>query len=220
MEDIELKDMWNALNQNREEAKLLHLQFREVNNRMRAHLQTHKAQSKLNSLSTLKKWAVVIGILWVGFLGRLVYANHFQNIFFSLSALMVMVFTIMAIVVYFQHIALLDKVNYNESVVDAQMRITKLQTSTLSIVRILWLQMPFYTSFFWSIQWIKSDTAFWYTAFPVTLGFTILAIWLFRNISLKNVDKKWFKVLLSIEWSSLSSAKEYLDEIEEFKKER
>ena len=218
MEDIELKEMWNTFNQNIDEAKILNLQSWAVNIKTFEYLQTHKAQSKLKSLSSIKKWAVALGILWVLFLGMLLYGNHFKNLYFSFSVLMLMLFSITAIVFYIKHIVLINKINYSESVVEAQKKLTELQASTINIIRILWLQLPFYTTFFWSSTWITSDYKFWLSAFPITLAFAFLSIWLYKNISLKNVDKKWFKLLLSKEWTSLSSAKKYLHEIEEFKK--
>ena len=217
MEDLELKKMWNACNQNIDEAKILNLQSWAVNIRTFEYLQTHKAQSKLKSLSTLKKWAVALGVLWVIFLGLLVYGNHFQNLYFTVSVCMLMFFSVAAIAIYIKHIVLIDKINFSESVVDAQKKITELQNSSITIIRILWLQMPFYTTFFWSTKWLTSDYTFWLIAFPITIFFTLLSIWLYKNISLKNVNKKWFKILLSKEWTSVSSAKKYLNEIEEFK---
>lgn len=220
MEDLELKKMWNAFNQNIDEAKILNLQSWAVNIKTFEYLQTHKAQSKLKSLSTLKKWAVALGILWVSFLGLLLYGNHFQNLYFSVSVCMLMFFSVAAIAVYIKHIVLIDKINFSESVVDAQKKLTELQTSSITIIRLLWLQMPFYTTFFWSTEWLTSDYTFWLIAFPITIFFTFLSIWLYKNISLKNVDRKWFKILLSKEWTSVSSAKKYLNEIEEFKNDK
>jgi hypothetical protein len=220
MNDAELKNMWKAYNQKMDEASILNLQAWVLNSKTFEYLQTHKAKSKLSSLSAIKKWAVAAGILWLLFLGMLAYGNHFQNVYFSISVLMLMLFSITAIAVYIKQIVLINRINYSESVVDVQKKITALQISTIHIVRILWLQIPFYTTFFWSAKWISSDNTFWLTSFPITIFFTFLAIWLYRNISLKNADKKWFKILLNTEWTSISKAKAYLDEIEEFKNDQ
>lgn len=220
MEDIELKKMWNACNNNINEAKILNLQSWAVNIKTFEYLQTVKAQSKLNSLARLKKWAVALGVLWVVFLALLIYGNRFQNLYFIVSVSMLLFFSIAAIVVYIKHIILINKINFSESIVDAQTKLTMLQTSSVTIIRLLWIQMPFYTTFFWSNKWLTSDYKFWLTAFPITVFFTFLSVWLYKNISLKNVNKKWFKILLGKEWTSLSTAKKYLTEIEEFKIDR
>ncbi len=219
MEDIELINMWKEYDQKMNEAKVLNLQSWAVNLKTFEYLQTHKAQSKLRSLSSFKKWAVVAGVLWVLFLGVLAAGNHFQNPFFTVSVIILMLFSILAIAGYIKHIVLINEINYSESIIAAQQKITELQASTINILRVLWLQMPFYTTFFWSAKWMTSDYKFWIIAVPVTLFFTFLAVWLYRSISFKNADKKWFKLLMgNIEWTSIINAKKYLDEIEEFKK--
>ena len=219
MEDIELKNIWKAYDQKLEEAKILNLQSWAVNIKTFEYLQTHKAQAKLNSLSAFKKWAVAIGVIWVLFLGILTWGNHFKNVYFTISVIILLLFSVIAIAVYIKHIILISQINYNESIVDAQKKLTGLQASTINVTRILWLQMPFYTTFFWNTLWISSDIKFWLVAFPITLFFTFLAIWLYKNITIKNADKKWFKILLGDkEWTSIISAKNYLDEIDEFKK--
>lgn len=218
MEDIELKEMWNSFNQSAEEAKILNLQSWAVNIKTFEYLQKHKADSKLKSLSAIKKWAVAAGVLWILFLGLLVYGNQLQNIYFTVSLVILIFFSVSAIAVYLKHIFMINNINYSESLVDAQKKLTELQASSIDIIRLLWLQMPFYTTFFWSTKWITSDYKFWAVALPITLFFTFLSLWLYRNISLKNADKKWFKILLNKEWTAVSDAKKYLDEIEDFKK--
>ena len=219
MEDIELINMWKACDQKMNEAKVLNLQSWAVNMKTFEYLQTHKARSKLRHVSNFKKWAVVLGFLWVLFLGMLAVGNHFQNPFFTVSVIILMLFSIVAVAGYIKHIVLINEINYSESIIDAQKKLTALQASTINVTRVLWLQMPFYTTFFWSAKWMTSDYKFWVIAIPITLVFTFLAVWLYRNISFKNAEKKWVKLLMgNIEWTSLTNAKKYLEEIEEFKK--
>ncbi len=219
MEDIELKNIWKVYDQKIEEAKILNLQSWVVNLKTFEYLQTHKAQSKLRSLANFKIWAIVAGIVWLLFLGVLAYGNHFQNVYFTSSVIAILFFTIIAVAVYIKQVVLINQINYSESVVNTQQNLTELQASTINVARVLFLQTPFYTTFFWSTKWITSDIKFWLIAFPVTLFFTFLAIWLYRSISFKNANKKWFKILMGKkEWESIVIAKEYLNEIEEFKK--
>src|ERR1700722_13210170 len=154
MEDIKLEEMWKAYSQEMANSKILNMQSWAVNIKTFEYLQMHKAQSKLRSLSNFKKGAVLLGILWVLLLGTLVYSNDFKNAFFSISVLMIMIFSIIAIVVYIKHIVLINQINYTESIIEAQKKLAELQASTINIVRILWLQLPFYTTFCWNRQWI------------------------------------------------------------------
>ena len=61
---------------------------------------------------------------------------------------------------------------------------------------------------------------FWLIVVPITLAFTILAIRLFKNISLKNMNKKWVRFLMNAgpEYRSVVEARDFLTELEEFKK--
>ena len=193
MEDIELKNIWKTYDQKIEEAKILNLQSWAVNLKTFEYLQTHKAQSKVRSLAAFKMWAIVAGIVWLLFLDVLVYGNHFQNIYFTSSVIAILFFTIIAVAVYIKHLVLINQINYSESIVNTQQKLTELQGSTINVVRVLFLQTPFYTTFFWNTEWITTDIKFWLIAFPVTLLFTFIAIWLYRNISFKNANKKWCK---------------------------
>ncbi|HZE83744.1 MAG TPA: hypothetical protein VE035_05505 [Puia sp.] len=219
MEDTELKEMWKEYDQRIEQAKVLNLQAWAVNLQTIEYLQAHKAKTKLGSLASFKIWMVVFGMLWVVVLGVLLYGNQGKNIYFTVSVAMLMIFTLLANAVYIWHIVLIRQVNFSESIITMQEKLSELQASTINIVRILWLQMPFYTTWFWNSKWIRdAGLNFWLTAVPITLLFCLLSIWLYRNISYKNVNKKWFRILFrGKDWDSVISAIHYLDEIEEFK---
>lgn len=218
MEDNELQSMWRADATKVDPAYVMNLQAWALHARTIEYVQTFKAEASLRSLVAFKKNAVIIGIIWSLLLGMLIYGNHFKNVFFSGSLSVILLFSIVAIVVYIRQIVLIKSINYGEKVVGIQEKLLKLQVSTVNIIRLLWLQLPFYTSFFWSREWIETDPAFWYTAFPITLVFTFLAIWIYRHISFKNTDKKWFgKLLGKKDWGSIIAARASLDEIATFK---
>ncbi len=221
MEDVELQNIWKAYDRKIEEARVLNLQSWALNLKCFETIQTQKAVSKLNKLATFKKFLVALGILYVLPLGLLVYAVGFKNLYFSVSISMITLITVIAIIVYIKHIFIIKQINYSESIADAQQKISRLQSSTISVARILFLQLPFHCTWMWSSNWIiYSSWKFWLILFPVFLSFTLLAIWLYRNISFKNADKKWFKLLFgTTEWTSLIKAKKFLTEIDSFKQE-
>ena len=211
--------MWKEYEQRIEQARVLNLQAWAVNLQTIEYLQAHKAKTKLGSLANFKIWMVVFGMLWVVLLGVLLYGNQGKNIYFTVSVAMLMIFTLIANVVYIWHIVLIRQVNYSESIIAMQEKLSELQASTINIVRILWLQMPFYTTWFWNSKWIReAGLSFWLTSVPITLLFCFFSIWLYRNITYKNVNKKWFRILFrGKDWDSVIKAINYLDEIEEFK---
>ena len=220
---MELQNIWKAYDQKLEEARVLNLQSWALNFKSFEAIQTQKAKSKLNSLGRFKTWAIVAGILWVAFLAFLIYHSFtFSKIFFVLSAGIIALTTLIAVIVYIQHVIWIRQIDNSESVVEVQKKAAKLQTSTLQIVRILFLQMPFYTTFWFTPQMVMSgDIKFWFISFPIVLLFSFFSIWLYRNINFRNVNKKWFKILFnSPEWTSVAKAIEFVKEIEDYKNDR
>ncbi|MDE3185801.1 MAG: hypothetical protein KGM16_20505 [Bacteroidota bacterium] len=220
MEDLELKSLLASYNQKLEQANVLNLQSWVLNVKCFEDLQKQKATSKLKSLIAFKLLAIALGILWVLFLGNLFYFSlHSSKIFFTVSVGAIFVINLAAIIVYVNHIIEINKINNSESIIKAQESIARLQLSTINITRILFLQAPFYCTFWWNTNMIVNDPLrFWLISVPVALIFTLASLWLYKNISLKNANKKWFKVLFnSPEWKSLIKANNFLQEIETFK---
>ena len=218
MEDRELENMWKADSGKPDHSYIMNLQAWALHARTIEYVQTFKAEAGLRSLAAFKSKAVGIGIVWSLLLGILIYGNRFKNVFFSASLGILLLFSVAATIVYIKQIVLIKRIDYGESVTAIQERLLRLQLSTVGIVRLLWLQLPFYTTFFWSSHWIESDRLFWLTALPITLAFTFLAIWIYRQLNSKNAEKKWFRILIGKkEWVSITDAKAALDEIATFK---
>jgi hypothetical protein len=222
MEDAELKSIWQAYDRKIEEARVLNLQSWALNLRCFETLQVQKAKSRLNPLARFKGWVAAFGVLWVLFLAVLLFGSWMVNPFFTVSAGMIMLFNIFAVAIYIRHIVLIRQINYDESITATQQKLVTLQTSTISSTRILMLQLPFYTTWFWQSNWVHYHSmSFWFISFPITILFTLLAIFLYRNISLQNMHKKWLKLFMSAgpEYKSVVEAQAFIAEIEDFKKD-
>lgn len=222
MENTQLENLLTSYNHQLEQARVLNLQSWVLNFKCYEALQSQKAKSKLRSLITFKWMAVLLGILWVLFLGYLFFHSlQMSKIFFVISVGAIMLFTSVAIIAYVWHIVLISKISNCENVLKTQEKISHLQLSTIQITRVLFLQTPFYCTFWWNVQMITdSPLSFWLISFPVALLFTLASVWLYRNISPKNVNKKWFKILFnSPEWNVLVNASSLLKEIDEYKKD-
>lgn len=212
MEDIALKDLWKAHDEKLGRTMKQNLFIIES-------MQKQKAQSKLNGLARLKLFAVILGILWSLFLGILVYGNQLQNMFFTVSVGMIMLITIAAVIAYIRHIALIKELDYSQSITDTQKKLARLQASTFNN-RFILLQTPFYTTWFWSTEMIQASvTKFCLIAVPITLLFTVLTIWLYKNLTPLKMHKKWVSYLLKNdpEQVPVIQAQKFLSEIEEFK---
>ncbi len=215
MEDIELKNMWKA-----NDAKLERLLV--LNLKMVEDMQKQKAKSKLKPLMVFRIVAAALGIIWVLFLAFLVlFSLTISKIFFVVSVTMIMFFSIIAVISYIKQAILIKQINNSESIIEAQEKLAVLQSSTIKIMRLVWLQLPFYTTFFLSPAMFATSNIFlWMLPIVITGIFIFFAVWLYRNINYQNRNKRWFRILFSGEgWASILKAIEFLDEIEEFKKE-
>lgn len=212
MEDTTLLNLWKAQEKKLDKAMALNLFMLES-------MQKQKVQSKLNGLARFKTGAVILGIVWCLFLALLIYGNKFENIYFSTSISAILVFNILAVIVYIKHISLIRTIDYSQTITDTQQKLSRLQASTFN-TRFLFLQTPFYTTWFWSTNMIMgSAIKFWLISVPVALLFTILAIWLFRNLVPEKMNKKWVRKLIKStpEHTSIIEAQNFLNEIDEFK---
>ena len=213
MDDITLKSLWKVQDEKLDRTMKLNLFILDS-------MQKQKAQSKLKGLARLKLVAVILGILWTLFLGVLVYGNQLQNIYFTVSVGMIMLITIAAIAIYIKHIVLIKELDYSQSITDTQKKLAKLQASTFNN-RFILLQTPFYTTFFWSTEMIQASvTKFCLIAVPITLLFTLLTLWVYKNLTPLKMHKKWVSYLLKNdpEQVPVMQAQKSLNEIEEIKK--
>ncbi|MBS1496004.1 MAG: hypothetical protein JSU03_01945 [Bacteroidetes bacterium] len=217
-----LQDIWKAYDHKLEESRVLNMQSWVLNLKCFEDLQKQKAKAKLNRLATLKKWAVFLGIIWVLFLLFLIaHSLVFSKIAFVISAGAIAVITSIGVAMYIRQIILIRQIDNSENIIYVQQKLAELQTSTLNIPRILFLQSPFYCTWWFTPAWVSSgDPGFWFISLPIALLFVYFSLWLYKNISYKNCDKKWFKILFnSPEWTSVIKAKDFMNEIEVFKKD-
>lgn len=214
MEDNNFKDIWKAQDEKLEKTLKLNL-------RILASMQTQKAQSKLNALAWFKTVAVILGILFSAFLALLIYGNRGDNMYFTVSIAMILFFTLWATIAYIKDIVFLKSLDYSAAITDTQKKLAELQVSTIQSFRIIILQLPFHSTWFWTHQLVTSDTRFQLISFSCTFIFILITWWLYKSITVKNMDKKWVKAFMNIgpEYKSVTRARDFLYEIEEYKKD-
>jgi len=222
MDDNELKNIWKEYDRRLEEARVLNLQSWALNIRCFEALQQQKMKSKLGRLALFKIIVIIWGLPWVLLVGyifirSLTWPVMFISICISAGALFF--FYLYSIVAYIRHLVLIRQINNSDNIIDTQLKLAMLQSTTLRTVGILFLQMPFYTTFLYSVGWVQGwGIWFWLTSVPFTLLFAFGAIWLYRNITPKNTGKKWFRFLFNgPEWNYVVQSMGFIKEIEEFK---
>ena len=213
MEELEIKKLWTMYDKRLNE----NLVFNTRNAEQITHL---KIQSVLSSMKPVKFTGIVLGILWVWFLGNLISkAIYTASYFFLVSAGLQVLVSILAIGIYVYQVFLINNIDITGSVLITQEKLAKLRASTLLIVRLILLVMPVFTTFYLtSDMFIKENTLLWVVQSAVTMSFTFTGIWLFIHINYENRDKKWFKLLFSgREWNPIIKSSELLAQIKEYR---
>ncbi len=215
MEDTEILNLWKTYDRKLEENLVL-------NRRNADDITRLKAQSLLTSMKPLKIFTVVVGILWVAFVDVLIVnLFHVANPFFLISAGIQVILTKLAIGIYLYQLIIIDQTDISEPILATQEKLASLKSTTIWVTRILFLQLPVWTTFYLNDGMLESGST-WLLAlqFLITASFTILAIWLFVNIKYENRDKKWFRLIFDgKEWTPVIKSIELLDQIKTYKNE-
>lgn len=215
MENAEIIALWKSYDQKLETNLAL--------NRKNAQDVTQiKVRSFLLSMSPIKLFTVLIGICWV-MLVDTVIINLFSvaSPFFLISAGIQTILTKLAIGIYLYQLVLIHQNDVAEPIVETQEKLSRLKSSTLWVTRLLFLQLPVWTTFYLNKSMFAQGAVGWmWVQIILTGAFTYLALWLFWNIKYENRDKKWFRLIFNgREWDPMLKSMELLNQVEEFKKE-
>lgn len=215
MNDTDLKYLWQtgnnqiAINQKSDKSSLDKLTKRNV-----SHF--------LSSMKPIKIFTLLVGLLWVLGIGYVlikltINAYDQVSLYFLYSAYFQVMLTAMAVILYIIQLSTLYSIDFNKPVVILQKTLINLKASTLNVTKILILQLPFWTTFYWNESMFKNGTLpLFILQGAITISFTCLAIWLFFNLKYENADKWWFKLLLQgKEWEPLITSIGILNDMEE-----
>lgn len=213
MNNSEILDIWKSHEKKLDENL-------QLNRKNAEDITALKVKSFLSSMTPIKIFTIIAGILWVGFVDVILIAvfNH-ASIFFLVSIGLQSLLTKLAIGIYLYQVILIHQTDISEPVIKTQERIASLKTSTIWVTRILFLQLPLWTTFYLTMGTIKNGSAAGLAvqAF-ITLAFTFAAVWLFINIDLRNATKKWFRLIFSgKEWDPVMKSAELLNQVKEYK---
>jgi hypothetical protein len=218
MNEIDLKLLWQSASVSLETNIAITKKNTDDITKMKAH-------NFLSSMKPIKIFTLVAGILWVVplcfvLVNLFFYAYDKISLFFFYSAAMQALLTIITIAIYVYQLDLINRIDFSEPVLTIQEKIAKLKISTLSVTRLVFLQLPLWTTFYLSENIFKNgNTTLLIVQGIVTLSFAFVAIWLFINIKFENRNKKWFQWIFNgKEWQPILKSMELLDLIKEYKK--
>jgi hypothetical protein len=216
MNELELKNLWQATNEKLEKS----LAFNKIN---LDEISQHKIYHFISSMKPLKLFTLLTGIIWVGF-GTIILSHTYLNTFYEtnkfllISASVQVALTAIALFIYLYQIITIYQVDISDPILKTQKKLAGLKISTLWVTRILFLQLPVWTTFWWNEVMFREWNVFqWLITGSVTLAFVFAAIWLFFNIKFENRNKKWFKLIFNgKEWKPLIMSMELLDQVDEY----
>ena len=215
MEDAAIIALWKSYTQKLDESL-------ELNRKNTIAITQMKVSSLLASMKPIKIITIIVGLLWVGFVDTIIIGVfHIANPFFLVAAIVQVLLTKLAIGIYLYQLILIYQTDSSAPVLVTQEKLARLQISTLWVPRLLFLQLPLWTIFYWNKSMLANgNMALYMLQAVVTLLCTGLAVWLFINIRYENSNKKWFQLLFSgKEWTPLMKSITLLEELSDYRAE-
>lgn len=188
-------------------------------------IKMQKSVFALNKLRTYSIIEIIVGAIFVIFLGNFIYEN-LNSLSLTISALILDIFAIAAIAGAVRQLILISEFEVSSNVAESQRILTTLRTHRLTYLRLAILQFPFFLAYIlvgfkvffntdiWETgnkNWIISNIIFGIIIIPIS-------VWLFRKIQPANINIKWVRTLVETTvGKEISAAMTFLDEIENFK---
>lgn len=213
MEDNDIINLWRSYGQKLEENL-------QLNKRNAEDITRIKVQSFLASMKPWKIFTIVVGILWVGLVDLLIIKTFpAANWFFIISAGIQVLLTKLAIIIYLYQLILIHQQDISEPILETQRKLASLKSTTLWVARILFLQLPVWTTFYWNKSMlVNGNMPLYVLQIVITGAFLFAAVWLFANIKNENKDKKWFRLIFTgPEWTPVMRSIELLNQVNEYK---
>lgn len=197
-----------------------------INKRLLKELLSEKATSAIRALARGISFGIIAAVIYLLMLGAaLTIAVTFAIVhhspaatYFIVSIGAIFLINVKALYDYIRHLILINGIRYDESVTSIQNRLRRLQWSMVRHTRIMVLQFPFWSTFFLSGTWFPQHTPPAFIALQITITalLTWVAWWLYRNLTLSNLDNRWIKRFVSsVGGKSLLNAMKFYRELEE-----
>ena len=219
MELTELKTIWQAQNVKLEKSLKLNLHCLEM-------IQAQRVRSQLAPLLWQRLIEVLFYIVVIGWLASFLY-DHVSQWPYVLSALaLISVYTI-AFINCVKQIITVKRIDYTEDVISLQSSLEILQTHVVNYLRLTFLVIPIYLAYpivgFKALgfdilinlqgDWWKAQILFCVLILPI-------CIWLYREMTYKNMHKKWVKLVIGMSGERVLRSMEFLKELDKLKMDK
>jgi hypothetical protein len=193
----------------------------QLNLRLLKEVQAQKTRSVLRTLAAGRVIGILIGLLYEVILCVAFWYVRGQPVM-AVSIGVFIVVTGIAMGAYWRELFLIARIGYAENIVDTQQKLAGMQSSIIYSLRVSWVQLPFWATFFVSNRLLENGgPVFWAVEIPVVLVFTVAAIVLYYNLTPERVGRKrWVRKLVQGSgWKSVARAIGFMQEIGEFRKD-
>jgi hypothetical protein len=226
MEEQDIKNIWKTYDARLQEAKEQSDRSWALNLRLFEEMQSRKAGSALRKLKILKTTGIVVTVLYLVALGwALAFAiTHYSSAwnYFIVSMGAIFIINFKGLSDYVRHLIMASEINYSGSVTEVQQKLSRLQMSIVQHTRFMYLQIPFWSTFYLSDKWFPHSVGWAYIIIHVicTGAMVYASYWLYTRLTVENMQKSKFirKLVGGSGIGSVSKAMEFYREIEEFKK--
>ena len=222
MELEELKNRWNEFDNKLE--KSLQLNKQQLNK-----INLDKAKNKLRTLLIYKLLEMGVLVYVIYYLVNFTIKN-IDSPQFSISALILIFFGVMGYISDIRQISVIIRLRTDKAddITSKQKNLTTLKLLIVNYVKWALLSIPFFPVWIVLIPKIflnfdiysSSMNLWWWMNIGLGILFIPFVLWIFRQLSKKNINLFWVKNLLDGSgWSLVTDAENFLNEIEKFGKE-
>ena len=206
----EFQELWKAYDRRLERSM-------EQNKRLLEEVRMQKMRTSFGWLLFRKFFMIVFGILWNVLCGKLAWHFRSEPVVFTAMALLILC-TSLTICAYVVQVLLIVQINMSKAILSTQKQLAQLEAVIVASYRISILQTPIWSFFFLTKGMIAAmGPVAWIIQVSVTVLFIVGVIWLYRRITVANIDKKWMRKLFSgLGVEQIRRARRFIREIKEF----
>jgi hypothetical protein len=218
MEALELKKIMEAYDNKLD--KILRFNKSSVN-----ELQLQKSQNSTRKILWYRISEVVSFSFLVIFLGWYI-ANNWGQTHLAISGVIVLVFTLVALIGSIGQVVLLQQIDFSKPVVEIRKKIELVNSHGLLFMKLIFLSAPVWWSYaivavdlFLGVDlYVHLEPNFVARYLVVNFLLIIPLVWAFNRLSYKNLHIKWVRKTIGLFTGiKMMKALEFLNDIEEFK---
>jgi hypothetical protein len=218
MEINELKDIWQQYDDKLERSL-------QLNRKCLAMIQAQRTRSKLAPLLRIRLFEILLHSVLVWWLAGFLF-HHFFEWKFALSALVLIIFYLLALVTCLKQVIIIKRIDYSDDVITIQSSLVMLETHNADYIRLGFLFMPSYLAY--PIIFFKAaggidismvGQTWWAWQLVFSLLISCPCIWIYRQLSYKNIHKSWVrKWLNALSGRKLADVMQFVREMDSIKK--